>query len=125
MVTATTEPPRGQGELTEHRIEREGKKRRLFLAGDLTAATVPELRTMLKSEFEQGAEEIVFDLRNTAMLDSSGIGLMIAAYNSLARKQGQVAVVNVSPDIQRLLQSMRLTERLHVTGPQSKEESHG
>ena len=62
------------------------------------------------------ARNLVIDLANAKMLDSSGMGLLIAAANSLAQMGGKVRVTNVSPDIFRLLQSMRLTLRLNVSG---------
>jgi anti-anti-sigma factor len=65
---------------------------------------------------KKGARELVFDLAPTVMLDSSGIGLLIAAANSVAPNGGKVRVTNVCPDIFRLLQSMRLTSRLNVSG---------
>jgi len=58
----------------------------------------------------------VFDLSSTAMLDSSGMGLLIAAANSVVPQGGKVRVTNVGPEIFRLLQSMRLTARLNVSG---------
>ena len=64
----------------------------------------------------QGGHELVFDMHSTAMLESSGIGLLIAAANSIARTGGALRVTNVGPDIFRLLQSMRLTTRLNVSG---------
>ena len=59
------------------------------------------------------------------MLDSSGIGLLIAAHNSLARKEGRVRVVNASADVFRLLQSMRLVGRLNVQARELQEAHHG
>jgi len=53
------------------------------------------------------------------LLDSSGIGLLIAASNSLAAKKGSVRLVNVSADIMHLLQSMRLAARLNAKGKES------
>ncbi len=106
-------------------IERTGKTRCFRMEGDLTAAVVPEIRTALQSELSEDTREIIFDLGKTLMLDSSGIGLLIATHNSLARKQGQIQVVNASPEIQKLLQSMRLTERLHVGGKPGAEVRHG
>jgi anti-anti-sigma factor len=85
------------------------------MKGDLTAILVPELQACLKEMINKGAREVVFDLANTAMLDSSGMGLLIAAANSLAPMGGNVRVTNVCPDIFRLLQSMRLTARLNVS----------
>jgi len=86
------------------------------LQGDLTAALVPDLQASLKEMLKKGARELVFDLAPTVMLDSSGIGLLIAAANSVAPNGGKVRVTNVCPDIFRLLQSMRLTSRLNVSG---------
>ena len=86
------------------------------LMGDLTAVLVPDLQAGLKQVLQKGVRNLVFDLTSTRMLDSSGMGLLIAAANSLAAIGGKVSVTNVSPDIFRLLQSMRLTFRLNVSG---------
>ena len=86
------------------------------LMGDLTAVLVPDLQAGLKQVLQKGVRNLVFDLTSTRMLDSSGMGLLIAAANSLAQMGGKVRVTNVSPDIFRLLQSMRLTFRLNVSG---------
>jgi len=106
-------------------IEHNEKRCRAILDGDLTAVLVPDLQTALKSHLEQGIDEMVFDLGKTAMLDSSGIGLLIAACNSLARQKGHMQVLNVSEDIFRVLQSMRLVNRLHVSKQERQEENHG
>ena len=96
-------------------IEQNEQQGSVKLTGDLTAILVPELRAGLRETLNRGARELVFDLTSTAMLDSSGIGLLIATANSVARSGGRVRVTNVCPDIFRLLQSMRLTGRLNVT----------
>jgi anti-sigma B factor antagonist len=97
-------------------IEQKDQQGSVKLTGDLTAPLVPELQAGLKEVLSKGARELVFDLGDTAMLDSSGMGLLIAAANSLGRSGGKVRVTNVSPDILRLLQSMRLVNRLNVSG---------
>ncbi len=86
------------------------------MQGDLIASDVPDLQAALKQQLQRGVDEIVFDLAATVMLDSSGIGLLIATCNTMARQQGRIRVINVSPDILQLLQSMRLTGRLNATG---------
>ena len=86
------------------------------MQGDLIASDVPDLQAALKQQLQRGVDEIVFDLAATVMLDSSGIGLLIATCNTMTRQQGRIRVINVSPDILQLLQSMRLTGRLNVTG---------
>ena len=96
-------------------IERNGNLCEVRLAGDLTAASVPALQVDLRQNLPPEIREIRFDLNGVAMLDSSGIGLLIASSNSIAARQGRLSVVGASPDIYQLLQSMRLTTRLNVS----------
>jgi anti-anti-sigma factor len=96
-------------------IEQKGQHGSVRLTGDLTAVLVPDLQVGLKKMLKKGAHELEFDLASTVMLDSSGIGLLIASANSLAASGGKVRVTNVCPDIFRLLKSMRLTARLNVS----------
>jgi anti-anti-sigma factor len=98
-------------------IEQNGQQGLVRLSGDLTALLVPELQACLKDLLNKGASELEFDLASTVMLDSSGMGLLIAAANSLSRSGGKLRVTNVRPEIFHLLQSMRLTSRLNVSGP--------
>jgi anti-anti-sigma factor len=111
--------------MTGYTIEHEAGQCRVVLEGDLTASLVPELQGALKAQLEQPTKEVVFDLAGTGMLDSSGIGLLIATYNSLARQQGRIRVIHVSPDILQLLQSMRLVNRLNASGHAAQEVTHG
>jgi anti-sigma B factor antagonist len=110
--------------MAEYTLEHDGTLCRVILGGDLTASIVPALQTALK-EGLGGAGELVFDLEKTGMLDSSGIGLMIAAFNTMARAQKRMRVENVSPEIMQLLQSMRLVSRLNVSGRATPQEIHG
>ena len=97
-------------------LEQNGNQCLVKLEGDLTATVIPDLQSDLKKQMDQGASEFVFDLENTVMLDSTGIGLLIAARNSITSKGGMLRVNSVSQDIFRLLQNMRLVSRLNVSG---------
>jgi hypothetical protein len=44
------------------------------------AAFNPELRLKMRGIVEEGVEELVIDLADVQMVDSSGIGLLISAY---------------------------------------------
>lgn len=89
---------------------------KLTLPSQFTAKLVPELQKTLKQFLADGVTDFDFDLSATQMLDSSGIGLLTATSNSLAKQNGSIKVTGVSPEIQRLLQMMRLTDRLNVSG---------
>jgi anti-sigma B factor antagonist len=97
-------------------LEQNGSQCLVKLDGDLTAPVVPDLQADLKKQLDQGASELVFDFDKTGMLDSTGIGLLIAARNSVSSKGGAMRVQSVSQDIFRLLQNMRLIARLNVSG---------
>lgn len=87
----------------------------VLLEGDLTASVAPELKAALGEALGSGALRVEFDLGKTTIIDSTGIGLLIATYNSVTSKGGSVQVVKASEDIFRLLQSMRLEKRLGVS----------
>lgn len=105
-------------------LERHPTQCHVRLAGDLTASLVPDLQAALRQEIQPDTAEVLFDFEHTTMLDSSGIGLLIATYNTLARRQGRIRLIQVAPDIQQLLQSMRLVGRLEVSGRAGKGGSH-
>lgn len=102
--------------MSSYRVEPTDGGCRLSVNGGLTVVLVPDLQQALKAEVGKGAQNITFDFAETHMVDSSGIGLLIATSNTLAQKNGKLAVINAAPEIFRLLRSMRLVSRLHVSG---------
>ena len=100
--------------MSQFDLKRDGKMLTVVSGGDFTAVLIPDLKPAVQKAIEEGITEVVFDLGKTTILDSTGIGFTIAVYNSLTKKGGTMRVVNVSDDILRLLQSMRLDQRLGV-----------
>ena len=101
--------------MSEFEVKLDGDKMTVVLSGDLTASVASHLKPVLQKSLTEGAGEVTFDLGQTVIIDSTGIGLLIATYNTLAKKSGAVRVVLASDDIYRLLQSMRLETRLCVS----------
>lgn len=97
-------------------LHKDGPVCQIELEGDLTASIALAMQAELKQLVELGTRDVVFNLARTVILDSSGIGLLIATYNSLTRRQGSVKVIEASPDIMHLLQSIRLVDRLRASG---------
>lgn len=92
----------------------EGPQCRIVAGERLTATEVPTLQDVLKQQIAAGATELVFDFDAVKSLDSTGIGLLVAASNSMAGGKGVVRLVNASSDIMKLLRSIRLVERLNA-----------
>ena len=82
--------------------------------GDLTASTVEAVRIQLKALLQQGAKNLLVDLEGAEMVDSTGIGLLIQAHNSLARQGGSLIIAHASADITDLFRSMRLDKRFVI-----------
>jgi anti-anti-sigma factor len=106
-------------------IKRTGNQIQVILQGDLIASMIPNLQNSLRTELETDTGEVVFDLMNTGMMDSSGIGLLIATSNTIGKNKGQMRVINVAPDIYRLMESMRLVGRLKASGRDAGEVKNG
>ncbi len=98
-----------------HNMVHDDIKRKVITGKNMTAAEVPDLRNLLKQEMDKGVREFDFDMQNTQYLDSTGIGLLIATHNSVVARQGSVRLTNVSEEIMRLLNTMRLSSRLNAS----------
>ena len=83
---------------------------------DVVAASVPALRAAMRSAIAEGARDIVVDLAGVEMVDSTGIGLLISAHNSLRNAGGRLSVIHASGDILELFQTMRIHQHFSVTG---------
>jgi anti-anti-sigma factor len=98
-------------------VTREDNKTVVRPAGDnIVAATIPELRSKMREIVEQGVQELVVDLTDVQMVDSSGIGLLISAYNSLRKVGGSLAVIHASAELMELFQTMRMHQHFSVSG---------
>lgn len=98
-------------------VERENDKATVRPAGEsIVAASIPELRLTMKGIVEQGVRDLVIDLTDIKMVDSSGIGLLIAAHNSLRKVGGQIAVIHASGEILELFRTMRMHQHFSVSG---------
>jgi anti-anti-sigma factor len=58
--------------------------------------------------------ELVIDLEGVDEIDSFGIGVFIATYNALLKKEKKFLITNASRPIYALLKSMGLTRRFDV-----------
>ncbi|MCU0571706.1 MAG: STAS domain-containing protein [Syntrophobacteraceae bacterium] len=95
-------------------VERSGPDTTVIPRGALTVALAQELRSQIRNVLSEGVSHVVFDLSGTEVVDSSGIGLLIATHNSLKKTGGSLRVVGVSPEIKNLFKAMRLDRHFAV-----------
>ncbi len=99
---------------TMHDIRIEDGRTVLCPAGDIVASVTDELRLQLKDLIQQHPSPLVLDLARVELIDSVGIGLLIAAHNSLSKRGQRLALENVNADLAALLRTMRLDKHFAI-----------
>jgi len=84
--------------------------------GDITASSASLIRVELKNLISEGVRDLVIDMSNTRVIDSSGIGLLVSTHNSLQRLNGNLIIKNLSQDLLELLQAFRLDKHFKISG---------
>ncbi len=88
-----------------------------FVVGEnLVASIVPEVRQEIKRLINEGVTTLVVDVAQVGLVDSTGIGCLVAAHNSLIQIGGCLEVVNASSDVLELFTSMRLDRHFSIKG---------
>lgn len=102
--------------MPEFEIIREADAAVLAPRGDVLASSVPELRPALRDLVRSGVRELVVDLGAAAMIDSTGLGLLLSAHNSMRAAGGKFAVVGASEEMLDLFRTMRIHQHFSVSG---------
>jgi anti-anti-sigma factor len=82
---------------------------------DIIASMSDEFRKKLLKIIKDGAKELTIDLKGVEMVDSVGLSVLIATYNTLEDVGGSMKIKNVSDDIYSLIKTMRLDQHFQVT----------
>jgi len=100
--------------MNEFQVTQNGAQATIVLGEKLVSGNIPELKTEMKRLLGEGITDLIVDCAELVVLDSSGIGCLVAAYNSLSKVNGKLSIIHVSGDIHDLLCSMRLERRIHI-----------
>jgi anti-sigma B factor antagonist len=66
------------------------------------------VRTVVKQLIDQGYRNLLVNLRDVRHIDSAGIGELMSCYTSVRNQGGQLKLMNLSKNVQNLLQITRL-----------------
>ena len=97
-------------------VQREGDRVVVATRGDVVASGASELRPALCDLVRSGVRNLVIDLSATTMVDSSGLGLLLSAFNSVRAVGGAFSVVNASPELLDLFRTLRINQHFPVSG---------
>jgi anti-sigma B factor antagonist len=81
----------------------------LTVSGEVDVYTAPLLRQKLVDLADSGTSRIIVNLEPVEFLDSTGLGVLVAALNRLRRQEGDVELICSQPRIRRVFEITGLT----------------
>jgi anti-sigma B factor antagonist len=91
----------------EFRIEEESvgpSVRLLIVHGDADLYSAPELRARVRRAIDTGATTIVVDLSDAAVVDSTSLGVLLAAMRRLREQNGEIRLVVPRAEVRRVFE---------------------
>jgi anti-sigma B factor antagonist len=85
----------------------------ISVRGEVDMATAPQLRDVLNQVIQAGSQRIVLDCRALAFLDSSGIGVLVAARNRLG-EAGEIVLDSPPAHVRKVLEITGVAAHLSV-----------
>lgn len=95
-------------------ITRDGEKAVVKPNHNIVVPMAKDLKGELKKLLDEGVTQLTINMSDVTMIDSAGLSVFIAARNSLEKLETRLELTNVSPDIRKLLQNMRLDKRFII-----------
>jgi anti-sigma B factor antagonist len=90
----------------------DGTTATVTVRGEIDVATAPQLRELLHDLIQGGARQIVLDCRELAFLDSSGIGLLVAARKRLS--DGELVIDSPPAHVRKVLELTGVASELSL-----------
>jgi anti-anti-sigma factor len=81
---------------------------------DVVASMAEDFKNELLAAINESEGDFYIDLNGVEMVDSVGIGVIIAAHNTLNQADRDLKVINVIKDVYGLFTTMRLNRRFTV-----------
>ena len=69
-----------------------GSETRISIRGELDALSAPELRPTVDALVDQKAKNVIVDVENLELIDSSGVAVLVSLYKRTRAHGGQMVV---------------------------------
>ncbi|RKS78866.1 stage II sporulation protein AA (anti-sigma F factor antagonist) [Actinomadura pelletieri DSM 43383] len=79
------------------------------LTGEIDVATSAHLREDLTGLVASGARHLILDLHAVPLIDSGGLGVLVAIHDHLQAQHGSISLSSVSHRVRNVLRSTQLT----------------
>ncbi|MEA1923258.1 MAG: STAS domain-containing protein [Pseudomonadota bacterium] len=80
----------------------------IALGGDFTSDLLNDFRTAVQKEIDAGNISLTIDFTDAVIIDSMGIGCLVATHNTLKQKDGTMQLSNVPENLKDVFKIMRL-----------------
>ena len=98
-VTITDEPKNGK---------------RISLAGSLDTDTAPQLETRIDESIDSSVTTLILDMKDLEFLSSAGLGIIFMTMKELKNRQGQIMLINLQPQIQRVFEIIKAMDGMNI-----------
>lgn len=106
-------------------IEQSGQVTTLAVKGEVDVYTAPKMKEKLLPLCEQSRHKIVVDLSGVSYMDSTGLGVFIAAYKCSLECESELVLTGMTSRVSRLLNITGIDELIQVDHRnQAQKEEH-
>ncbi len=88
----------------------------LTAKGDLISSEVEAYKEEILETLAGNPQRLILDMGKVKVIDSSGIGMLIAAKNSASKSKCELVLKDLNADILKMFKIMRLTEHFVFIG---------
>ena len=79
------------------------------LQGKITFENTGEIREKMKEILrEENLKHLLLDMKEVSFIDSSGLGLLVSIKNTMIRKDGTFAILNLSDTVKKIMKQTGL-----------------
>jgi len=82
--------------------------------GDIDLYKCPEIKAIVEKKMEEGYRYLIFDMAETAHIDSSAIGTLIQVVGWLRRRGGEFITCNIRDSVRKVFEITRLYNHIRV-----------
>ncbi|MHC4770925.1 MAG: STAS domain-containing protein [Planctomycetota bacterium] len=86
----------------------------IALSGQLNSETASVLDRQTQKALVNGANVIVLDMADLKMITSAGVGVVMKTQTSMAKRGGEMIMLNMQPQIKKVFEIVRLLPTLQV-----------
>jgi len=86
----------------------------IALSGQLNSETASVLDQQIQKALVNGANVIVLDMADLKMITSAGVGVVMKTQTSMAKRGGEMIMLNMQPQIKKVFEIVRLLPTLQV-----------